>query len=176
MQTAPAGTYKGMLDCAGGILKNEGPLAFYKVWCAPRFPDTSCGLTTAPAHFFPVRRAPSHHCSASGSACRSSSARSSIQNATLRPKMFSMAGEVRTARRWGAASSSSRGCSLDSPTAWSRGPSSTSLSVSALSYPCISAPPHNHRYCFNLGSRRCLASIFPFRRLEATLSTATAPR
>ena len=35
MQTAPAGTYKGMLDCATGILKNEGPLAFYKVWCAP---------------------------------------------------------------------------------------------------------------------------------------------
>lgn len=38
MQTAPAGTYKGMLHCAGGILKNEGPLAFYKVWCAPCFP------------------------------------------------------------------------------------------------------------------------------------------
>lgn len=31
MQTAPKGTYRGMLDCAGGILKNEGPLAFYKV-------------------------------------------------------------------------------------------------------------------------------------------------
>ena len=31
MQTAPAGTYSGMLSCAGGILKNEGPLAFYKV-------------------------------------------------------------------------------------------------------------------------------------------------
>lgn len=31
MQTAPKGTYKGMVDCAGGILKNEGPLAFYKV-------------------------------------------------------------------------------------------------------------------------------------------------
>jgi hypothetical protein len=31
MQTAPAGTYTGMLQCAGGILKNEGPLAFYKV-------------------------------------------------------------------------------------------------------------------------------------------------
>lgn len=31
MQTAPKGTYKGMMDCAGGILKNEGPLAFYKV-------------------------------------------------------------------------------------------------------------------------------------------------
>jgi len=31
MQTAPAGTYSGMFHCAGGILKNEGPLAFYKV-------------------------------------------------------------------------------------------------------------------------------------------------
>jgi len=31
MQTAPPGTYTGMLQCAGGILKNEGPLAFYKV-------------------------------------------------------------------------------------------------------------------------------------------------
>ena len=31
MQTAPQGTYSGMLHCAGGILKNEGPLAFYKV-------------------------------------------------------------------------------------------------------------------------------------------------
>lgn len=31
MQTSPKGTYTGMLQCAGGILKNEGPLAFYKV-------------------------------------------------------------------------------------------------------------------------------------------------
>lgn len=31
MQTAPKGTYNGMVHCAGGILKNEGPLAFYKV-------------------------------------------------------------------------------------------------------------------------------------------------
>jgi hypothetical protein len=31
MQTAPKGTYAGMMHCAGGILKNEGPLAFYKV-------------------------------------------------------------------------------------------------------------------------------------------------
>lgn len=30
MQTAPKGTYSGMLGCATGILKNEGPLAFYK--------------------------------------------------------------------------------------------------------------------------------------------------
>lgn len=34
MQTAPKGTYNGMLHCAGGILKNEGPLAFYKVCVA----------------------------------------------------------------------------------------------------------------------------------------------
>lgn len=31
MQTSAKGTYTGMLHCAGGILKNEGPLAFYKV-------------------------------------------------------------------------------------------------------------------------------------------------
>lgn len=31
MQTAPKGTYNGMVHCAGGILKNEGALAFYKV-------------------------------------------------------------------------------------------------------------------------------------------------
>src|SRR6266850_7638055 len=31
MQTSAKGTYRGMLDCAGGILRNEGPLAFYKV-------------------------------------------------------------------------------------------------------------------------------------------------
>ena len=31
MQTAPPGTYSGMVQCATGILKNEGPLAFYKV-------------------------------------------------------------------------------------------------------------------------------------------------
>ncbi|KAG5342654.1 hypothetical protein C0989_010622 [Termitomyces sp. Mn162] len=35
MQTAPKGTYKGMIDCAGGILKNEGPLAFYKGTLTP---------------------------------------------------------------------------------------------------------------------------------------------
>ncbi|KAI0066002.1 mitochondrial carrier [Artomyces pyxidatus] len=35
MQTAPKGTYNGMLDCAGGILKNEGPLAFYKGTLTP---------------------------------------------------------------------------------------------------------------------------------------------
>ena len=31
MQTAPAGTYRGLAHCAGDILRNEGPLAFYKV-------------------------------------------------------------------------------------------------------------------------------------------------
>ncbi|KAF7967536.1 hypothetical protein HWV62_31503 [Athelia sp. TMB] len=35
MQTAPKGTYNGMLHCAGGILKNEGPLAFYKGTLTP---------------------------------------------------------------------------------------------------------------------------------------------
>ena len=42
MQTAPKGTYRGMFDCAGGILKNEGPLAFYKVraWSSARMVHT----------------------------------------------------------------------------------------------------------------------------------------
>ncbi|RDB25226.1 putative mitochondrial carrier C4G9.20c [Hypsizygus marmoreus] len=35
MQTSPKGTYKGMMDCAGGIFKNEGPLAFYKGTLTP---------------------------------------------------------------------------------------------------------------------------------------------
>ncbi|TEB38505.1 mitochondrial carrier [Coprinellus micaceus] len=35
MQTSAKGTYTGMLDCAGGILKNEGPLAFYKGTATP---------------------------------------------------------------------------------------------------------------------------------------------
>ncbi|KAH6914420.1 mitochondrial carrier with solute carrier repeats [Coprinopsis sp. MPI-PUGE-AT-0042] len=35
MQTSAAGTYNGMLHCAGGILKNEGPLAFYKGTLTP---------------------------------------------------------------------------------------------------------------------------------------------
>ncbi|KIM78825.1 hypothetical protein PILCRDRAFT_10769 [Piloderma croceum F 1598] len=35
MQTAPTGTYNGMMHCAGGILKNEGPLAFYKGTLTP---------------------------------------------------------------------------------------------------------------------------------------------
>ncbi|KAF9010608.1 mitochondrial carrier domain-containing protein [Cyathus striatus] len=35
MQTAPKGTYSGMVHCAGGIFKNEGPLAFYKGTLTP---------------------------------------------------------------------------------------------------------------------------------------------
>ncbi|KAJ7646692.1 mitochondrial carrier domain-containing protein, partial [Roridomyces roridus] len=35
MQTAPQGTYSGMMHCATGILKNEGPLAFYKGTLTP---------------------------------------------------------------------------------------------------------------------------------------------
>ncbi|KAJ3865566.1 mitochondrial carrier domain-containing protein [Lentinula novae-zelandiae] len=35
MQTAPNGMYSGMMHCAGGILKNEGPLAFYKGTLTP---------------------------------------------------------------------------------------------------------------------------------------------
>lgn len=35
MQTAPKGTYRSMFDCAGGILKNEGSLAFYKGTLTP---------------------------------------------------------------------------------------------------------------------------------------------
>ncbi|KAJ2967927.1 hypothetical protein NUW54_g13366 [Trametes sanguinea] len=48
MQTAPAGTYSGMLHCAGGILKNEGPLAFYKVWCALTLPAITACLSIPP--------------------------------------------------------------------------------------------------------------------------------
>lgn len=35
MQTAPKGTYSGMVQCATGILTNEGPLAFYKGTLSP---------------------------------------------------------------------------------------------------------------------------------------------
>ncbi|KAF8513620.1 mitochondrial carrier [Gautieria morchelliformis] len=35
MQTAPKGTYTGMVQCATGILRNEGPLAFYKGTLTP---------------------------------------------------------------------------------------------------------------------------------------------
>jgi hypothetical protein len=43
MQTSAKGTYSGMLDCAGGILRNEGPLAFYKAGsetASPHYPLT----------------------------------------------------------------------------------------------------------------------------------------
>ncbi|EPQ57144.1 mitochondrial carrier [Gloeophyllum trabeum ATCC 11539] len=42
MQTSAAGTYKGMLDCAGQILKNEGPLAFYKGTVPPLLGIGAC--------------------------------------------------------------------------------------------------------------------------------------
>ncbi|KII92691.1 hypothetical protein PLICRDRAFT_481016 [Plicaturopsis crispa FD-325 SS-3] len=35
MQTSAKGTYTGMVGCAAGILKNEGPLAFYKGTLTP---------------------------------------------------------------------------------------------------------------------------------------------
>ncbi|EIN11461.1 mitochondrial carrier [Punctularia strigosozonata HHB-11173 SS5] len=35
MQTSAKGTYTGMMDCAGQIFKNEGPLAFYKGTLTP---------------------------------------------------------------------------------------------------------------------------------------------
>lgn len=43
MQTSAKGTYTGMLDCAGGILKHEGPLAFYKVGFFLQF-TSFCGV------------------------------------------------------------------------------------------------------------------------------------
>ncbi|KJA27846.1 hypothetical protein HYPSUDRAFT_51795 [Hypholoma sublateritium FD-334 SS-4] len=42
MQTAPKGTYNGMVHCAGGILKNEGPLAFYKGTLTPLLGIGAC--------------------------------------------------------------------------------------------------------------------------------------
>ncbi|KAG8767884.1 Mitochondrial carrier protein ymc2 [Serendipita sp. 411] len=42
MQTAPPGTYSGMVQCAGGILKNEGPLAFYKGTLSPLLGVGAC--------------------------------------------------------------------------------------------------------------------------------------
>lgn len=35
LQTAPQGTYKGMGDCAMQIIKNDGPLGFYKGTLTP---------------------------------------------------------------------------------------------------------------------------------------------
>jgi len=42
MQTSAKGTYRGMLDCAGGILRNEGPLAFYKGTVSPLLGIGAC--------------------------------------------------------------------------------------------------------------------------------------
>ncbi|KAH7097225.1 mitochondrial carrier with solute carrier repeats [Auriculariales sp. MPI-PUGE-AT-0066] len=42
MQTAPAGTYQGLLHCAGDIIKNEGPLAFYKGTLSPLLGIGAC--------------------------------------------------------------------------------------------------------------------------------------
>lgn len=42
MQTAPAGTYAGMVDCAGRILTREGPLAFYKGTLTPLLGIGAC--------------------------------------------------------------------------------------------------------------------------------------
>ncbi|KAF9232663.1 mitochondrial carrier domain-containing protein [Melanogaster broomeanus] len=42
MQTSAKGTYNGMLHCAGGILKNEGPLAFYKGTLTPLLGIGAC--------------------------------------------------------------------------------------------------------------------------------------
>lgn len=42
MQTAPAGTYAGMLDCAGRLLTREGPLAFYKGTLTPLLGIGAC--------------------------------------------------------------------------------------------------------------------------------------
>ena len=42
MQTAPPGTYSGMVQCATGILKNEGPLAFYKGTLTPLIGIGAC--------------------------------------------------------------------------------------------------------------------------------------
>lgn len=50
MQTAPTGTYSGMVGCAGDIIKNEGPLAFYKVKQKGSSPVLHAAILT---HFFP---------------------------------------------------------------------------------------------------------------------------
>ncbi|SRR6266581_9504443 len=55
MQTSAKGTYSGMLDCAGGILRNEGPLAFYKV-----------GSETASPHYLLTVRKSGHFDSVAG--------------------------------------------------------------------------------------------------------------
>lgn len=62
MQTAPAGTYAGMLDCAGRILTREGPLAFYKGTLTPLLGIGACvsiqfGALEATKRFFAERNA-----------------------------------------------------------------------------------------------------------------------
>lgn len=42
MQTSPAGTYAGMLDCASRLLRHEGPLAFYKGTLTPLLGIGAC--------------------------------------------------------------------------------------------------------------------------------------
>lgn len=42
LQTSPPGTYTGMLDCATRIVKNEGPLAFYKGTLTPLLGVGAC--------------------------------------------------------------------------------------------------------------------------------------
>ncbi|EPQ29252.1 uncharacterized protein PFL1_03007 [Pseudozyma flocculosa PF-1] len=42
LQTSPPGTYTGMLDCAARIVKNEGPLAFYKGTLTPLLGVGAC--------------------------------------------------------------------------------------------------------------------------------------
>jgi solute carrier family 25 carnitine/acylcarnitine transporter 20/29 len=42
MQTAAPGTYSGLADCAGSLLKNEGPLAFYKGTLTPLLGVGAC--------------------------------------------------------------------------------------------------------------------------------------
>lgn len=42
LQTSPPGTYTGMLDCATRIVRNEGPLAFYKGTLTPLLGVGAC--------------------------------------------------------------------------------------------------------------------------------------
>lgn len=42
LQTSPVGTYTGMVDCASRIIRNEGPLAFYKGTLTPLLGVGAC--------------------------------------------------------------------------------------------------------------------------------------
>ena len=55
MQTAPKGTYSGMLHCATGILKNEGPLAFYKVLSSVLYPLALGSESVPDPYSYPAR-------------------------------------------------------------------------------------------------------------------------